>query len=210
MPSAELILQTKLAPPRLHRRLLPRPLLLERLREALDVRLTVVQAGTGYGKTTALAALAAEAAVSFWYTVEEMDSDPQRFLSYLVEAFRYHLPSLAGSPWAILQERSSEGSAEVWRQALDALVNALTEALDEPSLLILDDFHFVAASPDIGALVERLITYAPPALHIALSTRHPVAYSGMARWRARGEVLEVDRSHLAFGPAEIETLFGDT
>ena len=57
MHSTGLLLRTKLAPPQRQRRVLPRPALLARLREALEVRLTLVQAGTGYSKTTALAAL---------------------------------------------------------------------------------------------------------------------------------------------------------
>lgn len=43
------LLRTKLAP--------PRPALIEQLHEAADHRLTIMQAGTGYGKTTALASL---------------------------------------------------------------------------------------------------------------------------------------------------------
>src|SRR3712207_9332930 len=51
------VLVTKLVPPRPQRRVLPRPALVARLGEALDYRLTLLHAGTGYGKTTALAAL---------------------------------------------------------------------------------------------------------------------------------------------------------
>ncbi len=51
-----LVIHTKLTPPRLPRRVLQRPRLTTRLLEALDYRLTILQAGTGYGKSTALAA----------------------------------------------------------------------------------------------------------------------------------------------------------
>jgi ATP/maltotriose-dependent transcriptional regulator MalT len=57
MRREDLLLRTKLSPPEQHRRVLPRPALLAQLREAFEYRLTVVQAGTGYSKTTALAAL---------------------------------------------------------------------------------------------------------------------------------------------------------
>ena len=46
------VLRTKLTPPRAPARALARPALLARLREALDYRVTVVQAGAGYSKTT--------------------------------------------------------------------------------------------------------------------------------------------------------------
>ncbi len=107
----DLLLRTKLTPPRLHRRVLSRPGLVEKLREALDYRLTVVQAGTGYGKTTALAALAESPAAPesppfhrregrtggvglAWYTLDESDTDPQQFLSYLIA----RLPPATGRP----------------------------------------------------------------------------------------------------------------
>ena len=56
--SAYPILRTKLLPPQPHRRSLARPRLTASLLAALDYLLTVVQAGPGYGKSTALAALA--------------------------------------------------------------------------------------------------------------------------------------------------------
>ncbi len=46
----ELILRTKLVPPQAPRHTLARPRLQELLAQALDYRLTIVQAGTGYGK----------------------------------------------------------------------------------------------------------------------------------------------------------------
>ncbi|MFZ2360567.1 MAG: hypothetical protein WA040_14590, partial [Anaerolineae bacterium] len=53
------ILRTKLTPPHLPRRTLERARLQSRLAEALDHRLTIVHAEAGYGKSTALALLAA-------------------------------------------------------------------------------------------------------------------------------------------------------
>jgi ATP/maltotriose-dependent transcriptional regulator MalT len=51
-----MFLRTKLIPPRPSKHTLARPRLLARLREAESYRVTTVQAGTGYGKTTAVAA----------------------------------------------------------------------------------------------------------------------------------------------------------
>jgi LuxR family transcriptional regulator, maltose regulon positive regulatory protein len=51
------LLRAKLSPPQPYRRTLVRPRVLAVLSRALNHRLTVVQAGAGYGKTTALASL---------------------------------------------------------------------------------------------------------------------------------------------------------
>jgi len=203
---------------------LPRAALAAKLGEALDHRLTLVQAGTGCGKSTALAMLAQDETPLFWYSITEADVDPQQFLAYLIGAFRLRLPDLSDLPLTLLQEYSvvphRQDSRAVWSRALDALVNALTESLPGPSLLVLDDYHLVAHSKEINALTEQFITYMPPDLHVILSSRYPLlsdksvasggAWSQLARWRARGEVLEIDRETLAFRRSEIEALFRDS
>ena len=205
----DLLLRTRLIPPRPYRRVLARPGLLARLREALDCRLTVVQAGTGYGKTTALAALDAHAQPLIWYTLDESDRDPQQFLAYLIAAFRLHLPDLTDAPLALLGELGNS-DAVTPTQVIDALLNALAEGLQTPALLVIDDYHFVAGSPEISALTERFLTFVPPSLHVILATRHPVSFPAMTTWRARGELLEIGRRDLAFRPEEITGLFQET
>lgn len=209
-PLLRTLLQTRLAPPRRQSRLLPRPALTARLREALDHRLTLVQAGTGYGKSTALADLADSLGPhAFWYSAAEADAEPARFLAYLIGAFQLRLPTLSDWPQAALQELSQRGGG-AWAQVVDALVNALAEALSAPSLLIVDDYHFVAASPEVATLAERFIAYLPPQLHVLLATRLPHHSPAFTAWRVRGELLEITRETLAFTPTEIETLFRET
>ncbi|NNJ11718.1 tetratricopeptide repeat protein [Chloroflexales bacterium ZM16-3] len=207
MPNETLLLRAKLAPPRLHRLLLPRPALAARLREALDYRVTLLQAGTGYGKTTALVALADGELPLLWYSVGESDTDPQIFLSYLIAACAAVLPSLSDLPAATLRERRGEAGSAAWTAALDALLNAVGEALAGPAILVLDDYHFVAGSPEIRALTDRLIAYAPRDLRVVISSRYPLAGGELLRWRARGEVLELGREALAFDADEIAALF---
>ncbi len=209
MPRDALLLHTKLAPPRLRKRVLPRSALIAKLREALDYRLTLVQAGTGYGKSTALAALADEDVPLFWYSLDEADADPQRFLSYLIATFEHRLPQLSDAPAVLLQEFSGAGGG-AWAHVIDALVNALSAALTTPALLVIDDYQFVAAALEINALVERFLTYLPPDLHVILTGRHLLNTPQLITWRAKGEVLEINRAELAFRADEISALFHDT
>jgi hypothetical protein len=55
-----------------------------RLLEVLDYRLAIVQAGTGYGKSTALAALADREHPPTWYHLGAQDADSL----VLLEAYR--------------------------------------------------------------------------------------------------------------------------
>lgn len=204
------LLQTKLTPPRPHRRVLFRPALVARLQEAFDHRVTILQASAGYGKTTALTSLAASNAPICWYTITEEDVDPHRFLAYLIGAFHQRWPDLSALPRALLQECHDEQSSTAWSQVLDVLLNAVDEQLNDEALLILDDYHFVAHIPEIHALTTRLIAYMPPGLHLVLATRYPIDDRELIRWRARGEILALGREDFAFQPDEIATLFANT
>ncbi len=209
MTLLETLLRTKVTPPALHRRLLPRSTLNARLREALDYRLTIVQAGTGYGKSTALAALAESDPTLrlAWCGLDPSDVDPQRFLSYLIAAFHTQIPNLSEAPRAMLRELSSAGSAGSGVLVIDALINALSDVATAPMLLVVDDYDCVSGSPDANALAERFVTYLPSHVHVIISARHPVAFSPLVAWRAKGQVLEMGREALAFRPDEIDRLF---
>jgi len=197
----DLILRTKLIPPRPRRRVLSRARLTVRLQEALDHRLTVVQAGTGYGKSTALiTSLSRLPHPVYWYTVTESDAEPLLFLLHLVYAFRLRHERVGERSLALLADARYE-------PALDALLNDLAIHLSADAFLVLDDYHLVHEAPAVIALTDHLIEHALPNLHVIISTRHRPHLPGLARWRARSEVLELGREELAFRPAEIAALF---
>ncbi len=204
MPHEETILQTKLNPPRPPRSTLVRPRIDALLREALDHRVTIVQASTGYGKSTALANLAGAATPLFWYSASEGDADPQQFLAHLIAAFRRGLPALPETPLALLQELGATPLA------MDALLNALNDTLVEPALLVIDDYH-LAASNDVSARLDHFLSFLPPSLHVIVSTRYVERppWEHFVAWRARGQVLEIKRDALAFTRDEIAALFRD-
>ncbi len=203
----ELVIRTKLTPPRQRRHTLRRARLAESLTEALEHRLTLVHAGTGYGKSTALANLTDQDIPFCWYSISDEDSDPFVFLLHLIYAFRLALTNLSEAPLATLERLSNQQGPAAWRTVIDGLVNNLVDVLDRPTLLVLDDFHLVADVPQITTLVDRLIGHAPDNLHLILSGRHRPSLPGLVVWRARGELLEIDHRDLAFTPDEVTTLF---
>ena len=100
----ETIIRTKLIPPRPSKYSQPRLRLINRLLDARDYRLTIVQAGPGYGKSTALAALADAGQRVAWYHLDTDDSDPLVFLSHLIHSFAQIQPDLSAAPLALLEE----------------------------------------------------------------------------------------------------------
>ena len=135
MALQDLVIRSQLVPPRHRRGVVRRPRLGARLDEVLDYPLTIVQAGTGYGKSTALAALAHVVDSLFWYTITEPDRDPLLFAAHLICAFERLAPdceeALAGLEAA---------GGQVTPALLTPLLNLLTRALDDDAVLVLDDY----------------------------------------------------------------------
>ncbi len=202
------IVRTKLMPPFLHKRTLHRPRVSARLLEALEYRLTIVQAGAGYGKTTALAMLAKKEGLSLaWYHLDPEDCDPQVFLSHLVHSFLLTIPDMSTAPLALLEEWEKNPHKQPWAPVVDRLVNELAQHSDGPWLLVLDDFHLLNDSPEPLRILDRLVGRAPAALHTVLAGRYPPRLPTLVTWRARNEVCEIGQQELAFTPEEIHALF---
>lgn len=206
MSSRNLVVLTRLTPPRLNRRILHRARVSQRLLESLEYRLTIVQAGAGYGKSTALASLSDSQKNIAWYHLTGEDSDPVTFFLHLIHACR----SFIKNPDSLITfiENQSSNLVEInWTDLTDELVNQISLALKEPALLILDDYHQIADSPHVPVLLDRLISIAPADLHFILASRYPVRLPSLSDWNVRGEVLWIDQKDLAFTPQEITELF---
>lgn len=202
----DLIIRTRLIPPRKRRHLLKRPRLTTRLAESLQYPLTIVQAAAGYGKSTAISSFVEEtAAQAVWYSAGETDANPLPFLVHLIHAFKSLRPDLGNRALALLERE--DGPALAAFPAVEALINEVASELREETLVIIDDFHLVGNHPEILGITAHLTEHLPPNLHLILSTRHKPSLRGLARLRARSEVLEITERDLAFTPAEVRSLF---
>ena len=97
------VLLTKINPPQISARALDRPRVTSALIEALEYRLTVVQAGAGYGKSTAVMSLVERHKPLIWYQISREDADPFVFLQHLLHATQIALPELQGLPIPFLE-----------------------------------------------------------------------------------------------------------
>ena len=200
------VLRTRIMPPRLGARMVERPRLTRLLDESLNYRLTLVQAGAGFGKTTALAALAGLPPL-IWYQLMDEDRDPLVFLLHLCHAARLALPGMSDLPISLLESWDGTSSPLPATQILDEWLNSLTAVLRGPVRLVLDDVHLIAPATEIVHLIDRLIGLAPADLHVLLAGRAPLTLPGLPRWTACGMVCTLDRSALAFTGDEIAALF---
>ncbi|MGC9395528.1 MAG: hypothetical protein ACP5J4_11800 [Anaerolineae bacterium] len=83
---------------------MPRPRLTERLDKGLRRKLTLISAPAGFGKTTLAAEwLNATPHNVTWFSLDETDNDPARFLAYLIAALQKVDPIIGTSVQKMLQ-----------------------------------------------------------------------------------------------------------
>ncbi len=209
------LLSTKLHPPRLPALLVTR----ERLLTLLDggQKLILVQAPAGFGKTTLVTQWVAHResqAASFvsagrhpsppvWLSLDRGDNDPIRFWSSLMTACQILDAHLGQRALAHLSQISRPSfSSSSLETALTFLLNDL-ERSGSPGVVILEDYHLIE-HPRIHETMTFFIEHLPSCLQVVLLTRSTPPLP-LVRWRARGDLLEVQNSRLRFDASETAT-----
>jgi LuxR family maltose regulon positive regulatory protein len=190
------LLATKLYVPAPQPNLVTRPRLIERLSEGLRLghKLTLISAPAGFGKTTLASAWAASCGRSVaWLSLDEGDNDPARFLAYLAAAMRTVGVEVGEGEFA------DAGVPAATESLLTVLVNRF-DAIAEPLILVLDDYHFITAQVIHDALAF-LLDHQPGDLHLVIVSRADPPLP-VARLRARGQLTELRQADLCFAPAE--------
>lgn len=200
------ILATKLYVPALRAGVVSRPWLIERLDAGLDGKLTLVSAAAGFGKTTLVSTWIAGCGLpAAWLSLDEGDSDPTRFLAYLIAALQTVAPQVGQGALAALH--ASQPQPPPAEAILTAVLNDIA-ALPDRFILVLDDYHAIDA-PAVDQALAFLLQHLPPSLHLVIATREDPPLP-LARLRARSQLTELRAAELRFTPAEAAEFLNDT
>jgi LuxR family maltose regulon positive regulatory protein len=182
--------------------------LIERLRGFLDRPATIICADAGCGKTTLITDFVRSSGLPFvWYQIDRSDLDLAVFFGYLIYGIRTIYPKFGDVVLGFISE--TENLPSKTDQLIDALVNEISEQIDEKIIVVLDDYHHIDSSEHIAAAVDRLIQYAPDVLHIAITTRSMPNLS-VTRLRSKGMIGTLGRQELSFTQEEVGQLFEQT
>ena len=150
-----------------------------------NVRLMLLSAPPGYGKTMALAGwLESRGLARAFLSLDVADNDLARFVRYLVAALSAVRPGTGDATVDLFGPGAAPDPELVGATILDELA-----ASDDPFVLVLDDYQVIAAAP-IHRLVRVLIERGPPFVHPVLLTREDPPLP-LARLRAHGRLVEL-------------------
>jgi LuxR family maltose regulon positive regulatory protein len=164
-------------------------------------KLVLVRAPAGFGKTTLLAQcrdqLQACGVDTAWLTLDSGDNDPSRFLACLSSAIAHFTGDDAdfgdGEP-------GTGSTGDIALRIMDRLA-----AHGAPFALFLDDFENIL-DPTVLELVRELVDQIPRGGCLVIGTRS-LPQLGLGRFRARGQLLEIDAAQLRFGIEETTEFF---
>ncbi len=200
MPFSDRIMTTKLRTPRVGVKLLERPRLWEILKRYQSKKLILVSGPAGYGKTVLISQFTAQISSSTtWYHLDCFDNDFNLFIQHLLAGLDYYLPGVA-EDMLYLTKHNKDPAREA-RRITTALVNILSDRLEEELILVIDDYHVVDENA-VHEFMEQLLYYLPENMHIILAsrTRPPM---NLERLRLAGLVEEIGLEELRFNRDEI-------
>ena len=197
---------TKYRPPVPLRSLVARDRLHDLLRAAGRRRLILINAPSGYGKSTLAAQwrqlLMSDGVAVAWLTVDDDDNNTVWFLAHLLESIRTIRPALAASLTQVLEEHGDDSA----RYVLTSLIDGIHED-DDRITLVVDDWHRVSDTQTIAALgflLERGCHH----LQLVVTSR---SHAGLplSKLRLRDELVEIDCDALRFGADEARSLLNE-
>jgi ATP/maltotriose-dependent transcriptional regulator MalT/DNA-binding SARP family transcriptional activator len=203
MSIRNLIILSQLNPPAQRTRVLHRDRIRGQLMRSLQYPLTILEAGTGYGKSTAILSFLKDLSIPvYWFSISGTDRDPRLFLAKLFSAFTQGKSVIGSEALRILE--MPDGTPQ---EALIAFVNAISLESQKDSIFIIDDFHRVSDIPEILKHLNWMIENLPNHMHIIIATRHRLDFPNINKWRVKGTVFEIPKEELTFTASEIMALF---
>jgi ATP/maltotriose-dependent transcriptional regulator MalT len=196
---SENLLRTKLFIPPPRQNLVDRPHLFQKLDGGLAPanRLIMVTAPAGFGKTTLVSEWARGSGLPLgWLNLDEGDSDPIRFLRYLVAAMQNIDASIGKSIQAALYGFQPPDATVVLTEIINDLL-----LLEGPSLIVLDDYHLIF-NVQVHDYVNFLVDHLPQAAHLVIATRADPPLQ-LARRRGQGTICELRAADLRFSGEEV-------
>ena len=200
-----MILKTKLQIPHVKSSAVERERVTRILKDNIDKKLILINAGAGYGKTTLLSQFIAQTDMPcVFYHLETSDSELGLFFSYLNAGVKQLNPHFGRRMETVL--RTLTPATEHTDMIVGTFINEFIENATGNTLIVLDDYHSIEASDQIDNAIDYLLNHAPDNLHLIISTRLQPRFP-LTNLKTRNELLILTNDDLEFNQDEIARLF---
>ncbi len=200
------VVRTKIIIPRRRTEILSRPRLLSILENVLDLKLLILAAPAGYGKTSLLIDFAYHTQLPVcWFAIDALDADPQRFIAHFIAAITNCFPSFGEASLSALSNLDQD--TQNLEPIISTIINDAYENISEHFVFVLDDYHLVRECKPIDSFINRVALEMSENCHLVIASRTLLTLPDLTLLVARSQVGGLSYEELAFLPEEIKQLF---
>ncbi|WDV04988.1 BTAD domain-containing putative transcriptional regulator [Lysinibacillus irui] len=204
--TTDIIIQSKCIAPSPSNHCINRAALMKTLKQSHQHTCTILHSGAGYGKTTTLTQFLHNETSKFsWYSVSDEDDNLLPFLRHLFFSIQRVVPNF-GHSFAAWNQLSRFPKMEEINRWYKLFVNCLCD-MDEPLLIVIDDFHHVDHVFHINYIMEKMIEFAPPTVRFIIASRTLPNWDITRKLKLQKKLLIIKEEELAFSTEEIAVFF---
>ncbi|MGY3572234.1 HTH-type transcriptional regulator MalT [Vibrio paucivorans] len=186
-------------PGRLHNAIV-RPRVLDLLQQAPCYKLVLFRSPAGYGKTTMAAQWLSDKPNVGWYSIDESDNDPFRFMNYLLQALNKATHNTCPNSQKLAEKRQFSSLHSLFSE-----VFAEMSSFHQECYLVLDDYHLIS-DDEIHEAMRFFLKHMPDNLTLVVTSRAAPPL-GTANLRVRDLMIEIGNELLAFDTEETTRFF---
>jgi ATP/maltotriose-dependent transcriptional regulator MalT/DNA-binding SARP family transcriptional activator len=191
--------------PRRRSEVVSRPRLLSILEDIIDVKLLIVAAPAGYGKTALLVDFSYHTELPVcWYALDTLDGDPMRFIAHFISALQMRFPKFGKLALNALADLNQDHLN--FDPIIAAIVNDAYENITEHFVFVLDDYHLVRDNKQIEPFLNRIIQEMAENCHFIIASRVLLTLPDLSLLVARNQVVGLSFEELAFSGDEVKQL----
>lgn len=189
----DLIIYSKIYPPKLSNNLVYRDELYEMLNSGLTKKLTYLSAQSGFGKTTLLSEWISRTGQSVaWINLDENDNEPKRFFKYLIISIQKNINPNFGVE-ALKQTDNNYFDIDL---CITLLINDFI-FFPIDYLIVIDNYELIKENK-ISESINFIIKHLPNNVHFFISSKNKNPSINYSRLRAENELNEIDNNYLRF------------
>jgi ATP/maltotriose-dependent transcriptional regulator MalT len=181
--------------------------LLDAMNSFIDLKLVIIAAPAGYGKTSLLIDYLHHNShiPACWYSLDTLDQDPLRFVAHLIASLAQRFSQYGR---ASLNALNSANPDSLDLDTLTSvIVNDISENIREHFFVVLDDYHLIEESKQVTYFLNQFIQLTDENCQFIISSRTLLNLPDMPLLVAHSAVGGLSFEVLSFLPEEIVQLW---